>query len=178
MANLLSIARPYAFAAFEFARDKGQLPAWKTFLSLGAEAARQTKVISLLMNPEFSAASAFDLFNEILTSFMTEEQKNFLKLLSQNKRLLLLPDILTLFNQLEAALQKISTVKVITAVAVTEDYKQTLKSALTKRIQREVTLDCEVNPAILGGAVIHIGDNVIDGSIHGKLTRLLNNLTG
>jgi len=64
-------------------------------------------------------------------------------------------------------------VRVITAVQVEDAFKQRLAASLSKRVNRDVTLHCEVNPAILGGAIIHIGDRVIDGSVRGKLTRLL-----
>jgi F-type H+-transporting ATPase subunit delta len=89
-----------------------------------------------------------------------------------------MPDILDTFNAYYAALEKICKVRVVTAVEAQEDFRQKLTQALTKRLQREVTLNCEVDPTILGGAVIHIGDRVIDGSIRGKLSRMLQNLTG
>ncbi len=178
MSNLLSIARPYALAAFEAARDKQQLPAWKDFLESAAFIAIQPAVVRLLANPEISSAKLFELFHELLALQINEERKNFLLLLAQNKRLNVLPDIADSFNAYYAALEKISKVRVITAVEAQEDFRQNLTRALTHRIKREVTLNCEIDPSIIGGAIIHIGDRVIDGSIRGQLTRLLNNLTG
>lgn len=178
MANLSSIARPYALAAFDYANEKQQLPVWKAFLESASYAARQPEVAKLLDNPRVSSSSLFELFEKVLGAMMDAERKNFLLLLAQNKRLMVLPEISDTFNAYYAALEKMSKVRVITAVEAEEDFKQKLAQALTKRIQREVNLTCEVNPDILGGAVIHIGDRVIDGSIRGKLTRLLQNLTG
>ena len=87
---------------------------------------------------------------------------------------MVLPDIAELFSAYYAALEKTSTVRVVTAVDMPEDFRQKLTQALTKRVQREVTLQCEVDPSIIGGAIIHVGgDRVIDDSIRGKLTRLL-----
>ena len=63
--------------------------------------------------------------------------------------------------------------RVVTAIGVQDDFKAKLTKALSARIERDVTLECEIDPAILGGAIIHVGDRVIDGSIRGKLTRLL-----
>ena len=63
--------------------------------------------------------------------------------------------------------------RVITAIDTDNQFKQILTEALTKRIQHQVTLECEVDPAILGGAIVHMGDRVIDGSIRGQLHRLL-----
>lgn len=178
MANLSSIARPYALAAFEYARLHQQLPAWKNFLETASFIANEKNIVSLMANPELSSAKLFDLFNGILSEQMNAEQNNYLKLLSEHKRLNVLPEILELFNTLYAQLEKISKVRVVTATEVQETFKQKLSQQLTKRIQREVTLQCEIDPAIIGGAIIHIGDRVIDGSIRGKLSRLLVSLTG
>ncbi len=168
-----NIARPYALAAFDYARDQQQLPPWKIFLEAAATAAEQSDLAKLLANPQISAEKLLVLFCDVLASLLDTERKNFLKLLAQNNRLLLLPEIAWLFNDYYAALEKISTVRVITAMEAQEEFKKELAAALTKRIQHEVTLQCEVDPSLLGGAVVHIGDKVIDGSIRGKLTRLL-----
>lgn len=178
MSNLTSIARPYALAAFEYARDKQELPAWKDFLKSASFLVQQPAVVGVIADPEFSSEKIFDFMHEILAPELNKERKNFLLLLTQNKRLNALPEVADTFNTLYAALEKISNVRVITAIPAQEDFRQQLSQALTKRIQREVTLDCEVDPSIIGGAIVHIGDRVIDGSIRGKLTRLLNNLTG
>src|SRR5579885_104526 len=177
MANLSSIARPYALAAFEYARDKQQLPEWKAFLESASCAARQPTVIRLLDNHELPSAKAFDLFHEVLASQLDTERKNFLRLLSQHKRFNVLPEISDAFNALYAALEKTSKVRVITAVEAEETFRQKLAHVLAKRTQRDVMLHCEVDPAIIGGAIIHIGDRVIDGSVRGKLNRLLESLT-
>lgn len=176
MTNYANIARPYALAAFEYARDKQTLSAWKAFLEAAAYIAKDPTVASLLANPEIEASRLGDLFQEVLASIIDAEQKNFLLLLSQNRRLIALPNIADVFNAYYAALEKTSNVRVITAIDIKDDYKQTLARALSKRIQREVQLQCEVDPAILGGAIIHIGDNVIDGSVLGKLNRLREDL--
>lgn len=177
MANLSSIARPYALAAFEYARDKKQLPAWKDFLSAASSLASQPAMVNLFSNPELSTTQLFDLFHEILATQLNDERKNFLLLLSQNKRFNVLTAISDLFNVYYAALEKISHVRLITAIEAQGTFRKKLAEVLTKRIQREVTLECEVDPSIIGGAIIHIGDRVIDGSIRGKLTRLLESLT-
>lgn len=178
MANLSSIARPYALAAFETAREKQTLPAWKAFLESAAVVAKNRSVLRLLGNPEVPSAELAKLFKEVLSSVSDKEQTNFLLLLAQNKRLVALPDISDTFNAYYSALEKVSKVRVVTAVETEENFRKTLISALTKRIQRDVTLHCEVDPSILGGAIVHIGDRVIDGSIRGKLTRLLQTMTG
>lgn len=173
MANLASIARPYAIAAFDCAREKQQLPAWKAFLEAATFIVKQPSVLKLLEKHELSSSQLFDFFDGILTPLVDTERKNFLLLLAQNKRFNVLPEIADSFNLYCAALEKMSNVRVVTAVAAQEPFIHKLTQALTKRIQHEVTLACEIDPAIIGGAIIHIGDRVIDGSIRGKLARLL-----
>lgn len=173
MANLAGIARPYAIAAFESAREKQQLPAWKNFLAAAALVVQQPAMLKLLGDPSVSPSKLSDLFIDVLASTLDNERKNFLLLLTQNKRLNALPAIVELFNTYYAALEKVSTVRMVTAIDVKDDFKHKLTEALSKSTASDVTLACEVDPAIIGGAIIHIGDKVIDGSIRGKLTRLL-----
>jgi F-type H+-transporting ATPase subunit delta len=178
MANLSSIARPYALAAFDYAREHQQLSAWKAFLTNASLVARDPAVAKLLANHALSAAKLYDLFHDVLKTQLNTEQNNFLLLISQRMRFAALPEITDAFNAYYAALEKLSNVRVVTAVDIQDEFRQKLSKALTKRIQRDVTLHCETDPAIIGGAIIHIGDRVIDGSVRGKLSRLLQNLTG
>lgn len=178
MANLFSIARPYALAAFECAREKQQLPAWKIFLEAAASCANEPAINKLMTRPDLEANKLFELFHELLATYLDTEKNNFLLLLAQNKRFSALPEISNAFNSLYAELEKVSTIRVVTATETNESFRQKLTQALTKRIQREVTLECEVDSSLIAGAIIHIGDRVIDGSIRGKLSRLLLSLTG
>lgn len=178
MANLSGIARPYARAAFECAHEKGQLLQWKAFLEAASHAARDPSVIELLTRPEISSAKLFDLFHDVLAPLIDTERKNFLLLLVQNKRLMALPEIAQLFDLYYAYLEKISSIRLISAVDIEETMQDKLAAALTQRIRHEVKLHCEIDPSIIGGAIIHIGDRVIDGSVRGKLSRLLQDLTG
>lgn len=173
MADLTNIGRPYARAAFQHAREKSQLSEWKAFLANATEVANNPTVAKLLEDLTFSSTDLLKLFEGVLEKIINAEQKNFLTLLAQNRRLNILPEINTLFNDYCTQLDKMADVRMVTAVAVDDSFKQKISRALTKRIQREVTLECEIDPAIIGGAIIHFGDRVIDGSVRGKLTRLL-----
>ncbi len=177
MANLSGIARPYALAAFECAHEKQQLPEWKAFLESAACMAKDKRILTLLNHPEFSNSKLFDLFHGVLATLLNTERTNFLTLLAQNGRLYALPDISDAFNLYYDALEKISNVRVITAVPPQAAFTDKLIQALTNRIKRSVTLTCEIDPGIIAGAIIHIGDKVIDGSIRGKLSRLHTSLS-
>lgn len=178
MANLSSIARPYAHAAFECARDKQQLATWKAFLESAACIAKNKSVVKILANPQVPSAKLLELFQDVLKPLLDKERQNFLSLLTQNHRLNVLPEISAMFNNFYAALEKLSQVRLVTAITAEQAFRDKFAQALSKRIQREVTLHCEVDPAIIGGAIIHIGDRVIDGSVRGKLSRLLQSLAG
>ncbi|OGT40935.1 MAG: ATP synthase F1 subunit delta [Gammaproteobacteria bacterium RIFCSPHIGHO2_12_FULL_38_14] len=173
MSNLTHIARPYALAAFEYARFSSQLLSWKAFLQSASTITKDKTIQKLLDDPQIDQQLLFDLFHGVLASIINDEQKNFLLLLQQYKRFALLPGISELFDTYYAAFEKMQTVRVVTAIQMEKEIQQKLSQALTKRMQHEVILHCEVDPHILGGAVIHIGDHVIDGSIRGKLSRLL-----
>lgn len=173
MANLSSIARPYAFAAFEVARQAKEISQWQIFLETAAQIAKDPSLARLLNNPEISTKELYDLFANIMPDMLDDERRNFLLLIAQNRRFQALPEIVLFYQAYVAELDKISNVRVVTAVPVSDTYKEQLAQALRKRIQRDVTLHCEIDPLIIGGAIIHIGDSVIDGSIRGKLTRLL-----
>jgi len=168
-----NIARPYARAAFEYAKEKKQAAQWKIFLETASYIVLLPDVMQLLANPEFPSKKLFDLFYETLQPYVDEARKNFLLLLANNQRLIILPEVAALFSAYYETLEKRSKVRVVTAMKIEDEFRHKLTQALTNRIQHDVTLHCDVDPSILGGAVIHIGDKVIDGSIRGKLTRLL-----
>ena len=173
MANLSNIARPYALAAFECAREQSQIAEWQTMLFTAASISRNKSVQRLLADPERTPAALSSLFEDVLTTIISKEQQNFIQLLAQNRRLSVLPEIVEAYSAHVAMYEKVCTVRVVTAIAATEDFQNKIAKALTIRTQRDVKLHCEVDPGILGGAIIHIGDRVIDGSVRGKLTRLL-----
>ncbi len=173
MINLSSLARPYAKAAFEAARDANALDAWKAFLSSAALIAKNAQVQRALATPETSTEQVLGFFESVLAATLDEKRKHFLALLAEKQRFVLLPKISEQFDRLLATEAKIGTAKVTTAVEVDEAYRDTLAAALSKRTQRKISVQCQTDPSIIGGAIIHLDDHVIDASIRGKLTRLL-----
>jgi F-type H+-transporting ATPase subunit delta len=173
MASLNSIARPYAQAAFEYAREKKQLPEWQRFLNYVSRITKDASVYPLLTSPQLTADDWRNFYFDMLSTQLADAEKNFLTLLAQNNRLLALPEITELFNEHYADYEKISHIKIVSAIHIDDAYKQKLADVLTKRIRRQVVLHCETDSSLVGGATIHIGDRVIDGSVRGKLNRLL-----
>jgi F-type H+-transporting ATPase subunit delta len=175
-ANMTTLARPYAVAAFETALDKDALASWAGMLNNAAQVIQDNQVVHLLGNPLITAKQLIDLICDVLNPILDTEKKNFLSILAENKRLPLLPDIAALFTMYCAEHEKSINVDVISAVRLDAVYQQKLVQSLTKRLQRNVSLNCTVDPELLGGVLVRAGDTVIDGSVRGKLNRLFESL--
>jgi F-type H+-transporting ATPase subunit delta len=171
MAELTTLARPYARAAFETAVSKNDLLSWSAFLKSAAAVVQDKKVHLLLSSPQLpgSAKSALllDLLGEAPGQFA-----NFIATLADNKRLPLLAEIYELFTAHKSDYEKAIEVSITSAFPVAQDQLNKLNQALTDKLQRQVTLTSDVDQSLLGGAIIRAGDTVIDGSVKGQLTKL------
>lgn len=170
--KMTTIARPYVVAAFECAEAKKTLPAWSAMLTAAAQLTQDSNVQALLATPGISSADIADFYCAALSSCLDEEKTNFIRLLAENKRLAILPDIAQLFEEARAAREKTMNVEVRSAAPLDAQQQDKLAAALSKRLQQQVALQCTVDPELLGGVWVRAGDIVIDGSIRGKLDRL------
>lgn len=174
--SMTTIARPYATAAFEYALQKNALQTWDEMLSSAGLVAKDKAVVALLSNPTVSKQKMADFFCDILSTLLNTEKQNFIRLLSENNRLSVLPDIAKLFATYRAEQEKRLTVQVTSAIALDEAYQQILAATLTERLQLQVSLQCAIDPTLLGGIIVKAGDKVMDGSVRGKLNRLYESL--
>lgn len=176
--KLTTIARPYALAAFEYALDNHDLLSWEIMLQTAAEIVKNKMMAQLLNNPNVSSKELAEMVCDILAKAKQsdEEKKNFIHLLVEYDRLAVLPEIAQLFASYRANYEKRINVEVTSAIPLDDKYQQKFVDALTRRLKRKVTLDCKVDAALLGGAMIRAGDTVIDGTVRGKLNRLLESL--
>lgn len=172
MAELSTLARPYAKAAFEYALDSNSLDAWSTMLSLAAAVSQQDKVAKLLGSPDTTSEQMARTFTALCGDQLDQKGANFIAELAQNKRLLLLPQINEQFEALKAQQQDVVDVSVSSAFELDEGQKKTLASKLSQSLKREVQMHTEVDKNLLGGVLIRAGDLVIDGSVRGKLAKL------
>lgn len=170
--KLTTIARPYAAAAFEYALANKSLTQWERLLQSAATMTQDKALTKLLGSPDITPNKLADLYCSVLSKDLTQQQKNFILLLAENGRLQAIPAIALLFAEARAVHEKSILVEVTSATVLSADYQKKLVTALTKRLQRQVELQCSVDPSLLGGVIIRAGDTVIDGSIRGKLTRL------
>jgi F-type H+-transporting ATPase subunit delta len=172
MAELTTLARPYAKAAFEHARAQQQLAAWSAMLALGAAVSQDDIVQSMLKAPRLTSTEKAAAFNEVCGDELNAQVRNFIQVLAENERLLLLPEIASLFELYKSEQEKSVDVEVTSAFALSADQQDKLAKVLSARLSREVRLHAAEDPALIGGVVIRAGDLVIDGSVRGKIAKL------
>lgn len=172
MAELKTVARPYAKAAFEVAREQGHVTEWADMLSILATVTKQPKLKTALGNPAFSAQEKASALAQVCEEITTEQGKAFLLNLAENKRLLLLPAISELFQQFKLNYEKAVDVKLTSAFELSAEQAQTLADSLAKKLDRKINLTNETDASLIGGVVIRTSDLIIDGSVRGKLTKL------
>lgn len=172
MAELSTLARPYARAAFAFAREQQVLPAWSAMLATAAAVAEEPKVAQKISAPSLGAAARATALIDLCGDVLDQSGRNFLHILAENGRLPLLGDITLLFEELKAAAEKETAVEIISAMPLEEEMTARLTQALGTRLGQEVSVRVRVDEKLLGGAVVRAGDVVIDGSVRGRLQRL------
>lgn len=172
MAELHTVARPYTKAAFEHAVEKGNLDQWSTLLSTTAAVVVDDKVIRVLGNPALTSEQKANVVISVCEDEMFEAGKNFVALLAENNRLVLLPEIFAQFEQLKANQNQSVDLDVTTAFELTEQQQQKLTQALGEKLGRTVSLSAQVDKSILGGVVIRADDLVIDGSVRARIAKL------
>ena len=172
MAELSTLARPYARAAFEYAQAMGDLAGWEAMLNQAAEVAQQSVVVKLLSSPSLPSDQIAKQFIELLGEELSDKGQNFVSTLAANKRLALLPEIAAQFAVMKANIERAVDVTVTSAYELTDDIATKLESALATNLDRQVRLTSEVDQSLIGGVVIRAGDTIIDGSVRGRLAKL------
>jgi F-type H+-transporting ATPase subunit delta len=172
MSQFTTLARPYARAAFETAISDGSLKGWSAALGLLAALLQDSKVAGYLSDPSNSTGAQGQTLLDLCGSELDAKAQNFVLILAANKRLVLLPDISTLFEELKADYEKTVDVDVISAFGMDQSAESSLVAALKKRLQRDVKLNVTIDRALIGGMIVRAGDLVIDGSVRGRLNKL------
>ena len=173
MAENSTIARPYAQAAFDIAKDKGALAAWSDMLALAAMVASDPSMAEAIESPHIGSEDLVSLFLDICGDKLDTQGKNFIRVLAENKRLNILADIATVYEQYRADAEGTVEAEVISAFPISDAQQQNLIAGLKKRLGRDISLTTRVDDTLIGGAIIRAGDMVIDGTV----TRHLDDLT-
>lgn len=176
MAELATLARPYAKAVFELAKGDQALDAWSRMLGFLAAATEEPKVRALLDSPDLDDEVKAERLMSLCGEELNDRARALVRILARNKRLEAIPEIRDQFEVRKAEEERMLDVEVVTAHPLSAEQSDKLRDALQRRFQREVNLTSRVDDAVLGGAVIRAGDTVIDASLRGRLDKLAETL--
>ncbi|TWI57686.1 ATP synthase F1 subcomplex delta subunit [Pseudomonas duriflava] len=172
MAELNTLARPYAKAAFEFAQSQQNLTKWSEELRLLAAVTQDETVRQLLQQPQLTADAKAKLLIDVCGDQLDVQAQNFVRTVAENNRIDLLPTISELYEELKAEQERSIEAEVTSAFALSDEQQDKLAKALSARLGRDVRLHASEDAGLIGGVVIRAGDLVIDGSVRGKLAQL------
>lgn len=176
MSSLTTLARPYAKAAFALAESEQALARWEEMLALASTIATDDTMSELLGSPQISSAEAARLMADSAGPAFDDRFRDFMAVLGANGRLALLPEITRLFERLREKAEKRLRVRVVSAVPLDDEQSARMREALARRFNCEIELENEIDEAVIGGAVVYAGDEVIDGSLRGRLQQLSSSL--
>ena len=176
MSSLTTLARPYAKAAFELAQAEQSLAGWDDMLGLACAIVTEESMANLLENPDVSRDRVLEVVTGAAGDAFSERFRGFLSVLSDNDRMALLPQVAELYRGFRQKAENRLSVRVLSAVPLDEDQAGRLKDALARRYECDIELENRIDAGVIGGAVVYAGDQVIDGSLRGRLDKLSNSL--
>jgi F-type H+-transporting ATPase subunit delta len=169
MAEVATIARPYAEAAFDVAAGANALPEWSALLAELAVVSADPHLRAALSDPRVNAAQQVELVLAAVRSPVGEAQRNFLRVLAHNDRLGVLSAVSEQFEALRAEREGVADAEVESAYPLAEGEVAALVATLEKHFRRRIRPHVRVAPDLIGGVRVTVGDEVIDGSVRGKL---------
>lgn len=176
MQERLTIARPYAEAAFDIAGAENAIDAWSEQLATLAGIVSDPLIAGVLSDPRVSDDKLAGIITGIAGERIGDGVTRFAKVLIEAGRLSLAPEIATLFDRARAEAQGAAEVELTTAWEVTDEQRDRIGEAIRARIGRSVTVTTSVDDSIIGGAIIRVGDSVIDASVRGRLRQLASSI--
>lgn len=171
MAELATVARPYAEALFRVAKE-GDLTAWSELVSEMAQAGDHPDVKALAQNPNVSDVQVGDTFMALLKSPVTAQAKNFIQMLVENGRISLLPEIGAQFHALKNACEGAADAEISSAFPISDAQVAELVGSLEKKFGRKLNPSVTVDAALIGGVRVVVGDQVLDTSVRAKLQKM------
>ena len=171
MAELATVARPYAEALFRVAKQ-GDLAAWSELVSQLAQVGAHPDVQAFAANPKVNAADLVAALASLVKAPITPEANNFLNMLAENGRVSLLPEIGAQFQMLKNADAGAADAGIISAFELTSDQVSSLVATLEKKFGRKLNPTVTVDPSLIGGVRVVVGDEVLDTSVRAKLQQM------
>ncbi len=172
MAEIATIARPYAEAVFRLAKESGTFDAWSEQLSMLQMIAADSDMQRLANDPEISGEQLSTIFMSICGSRLGPDAGNFIRLLIDNGRISALPEIAEQFEALKAKQGGVLEGKVASAFPMNDEQIAALAARLEAKFHSKLSLSVEIDTALIGGIVVSVGDEVYDASVQGKLQNM------
>lgn len=169
MAEAITVARPYAEAVYKLSLKSKNLSQWSKVLKLAAGIAEEKQIKMLIGNPKVSAEQISQLFFDIGKSNFDNEARNFLTLLAENKRIMILPQISQLYEQLKAQYEGVLEAKIASAFEIDTKQLKKLIDDLEQKFNCKIEPKVSIDPELIGGIKVEIGDEIFDASVRGKL---------
>lgn len=170
--EIVTIARPYAEALYRLASQKGALAEWSRKLEMASAVAGDAAMLDAISSPKFTRDDVVRLFLDVMGKDFDEEGQNLIRLLVENGRLALLPEITAQFEKLKAEQSGLLEAAISSAYPLSTEQVEEMVDMLEKRFARKVTAQITVDPELIGGVKINAGDVVIDASVRGQLNNM------
>ena len=177
MSELITAARPYARAAFDVATKHNEIEKWTDMLNFMTAVAHDATMQKLLDSPILSRQQTANTFISACEQQVNDRGKNFICLLAENDKIVLLPEIAVLFHHYRSEAEGTLEAEVVSANEINDSQLEKIAVSLKQRLGKEVNLTSRIDAALIGGAIIRAGDLVIDGSVRGRLDKLSTALT-
>jgi F-type H+-transporting ATPase subunit delta len=177
MAELVTIARPYAEAAFSLAKERGELSNWSDALALMVAVFENAQMQAVIASPKVTAADVERVMLATCGERIDANARNFIQLLASNGRLTVLPQIQQLFEHRKAQDEGTIEAQISTAYALDDGQLQQIVTLLAKRFQKNISPAVDVDPELIGGIKVQVGDKVWDASVRGSLQQMAATLT-
>jgi len=172
MSDFTTAARPYANAVYDTARENNALDSWSDALANLANVISDSQMSELLDNPELGKIQKGELVVQVLGDKLTEQQQNLVKLMAENGRLKLMPDVVEQFEVARAKAENKIDAEVISAFELTAEQTNELVNTLKNKLGCDITLTTTIDKSLIGGVVIKAGDTIIDASMKSQLDSL------
>lgn len=176
MAEPITVARPYAEAAFALAREQNALPVWEEMLRAAAAVGADPQMQAALDNPKLSVTDKEALFLSVCGERLNAEGRNFVRVLIEAERIGLIPQIRDLFGALKDADEGVARASIASAFPLSDGELSELRRALERRFGKKIETTVSIDPSLIGGAKIVVGDTVIDASVRAELEAMANHL--
>jgi F-type H+-transporting ATPase subunit delta len=177
MAEISTIARPYAVASYKLGKETKSLAKWSEMLAFAAAVASDEKMQAYIQNPKVVASELEDTFLKVCGKKLNEQGQNLIKVLVEYGRMSVLPAISSAFEELKAQDEGVLDAQIIAAAKISATETKDLVKRLESKFGKKVEATVSVDPEIIGGIKIIVGDTVIDASVKGQLQNLAYTLT-